>query len=171
MAEQSLDDIGNSSRSKIYSHKKEVQVKVSRQASGKHAELKVASELIGLGLEVFFPFVDISGTDLLVRLEREGKAEHYDIQVKSVKGHGLALGLPSKKVEAKGNNFILVLVFLHEAKQDEFYYLTREQLLEILPTDAKWGDIPFGKDRREQFKGQDLKGLIQMLTSGDLLAV
>ena len=44
---------------------------LSRQASGKHAELKVASELIGLGLEVFFPFVDASGTDLLARMKGE----------------------------------------------------------------------------------------------------
>jgi len=144
-------------------------MKLSRQSSGKHAELKVASELIGMGLEVYFPFVDASGTDLLVRVERESRAKHYDIQVKSVKGHGLALGLPRKKVEAKGSNFILVLAFLHKDRQDEFYYLTREQLLEILPQDdEEWGGIPFGKKRREQFKGQNLESLAQMLTAGEL---
>lgn len=143
-------------------------MKLSKQASGKHAELKVASELIGLGLEVYFPFVDTSGTDLLVRVEREGTTKHYDIQVKSVKGHGLALGLPRKRVEAKGSNFIVVLAFLHKGRQDEFYYLTRQQLLEFLPQDTEWGDIPFDKKRRERFKGQDLEGLAQMLTTGKL---
>lgn len=143
-------------------------MKLSRQASGKHAELKVASELIGLGLEVYFPFVDTSGTDLLVRVEREGTAKHYDIQVKSVKGHGLAVGLPRKKVEAKGRNFILILAYLHKGKSDEFYYLTRQQLLEFLPHDAKFGDIPFPKGRREQFKDQSLEGLAEALTTGRL---
>jgi len=150
---------------------------LSRQASGKHAELKVASELIGMGLEVYFPFVDASGTDLLVRVERKGKAKHYDIQVKSVRGYNVPVGLPRSKVEAKGTNFILILAFLHKGKQDEFYYLTRDQLLKLLPPNAeyqsrqyleKWGDIRFGKEERESFKGQNLEGLAQMLTTGKL---
>ena len=140
---------------------------LSRQASGKHAELMVASELIGLGLEVFFPFVDASGTDLLVRVERGGKSNHYDIQVKSVKGYNLPIGLQRKKVESKGSEFILVLVFLHKGKKDEFYYLTRDQLLEFLPPNAEWGDIPFGKNEREKFKEQNLEDLAQMLTAGE----
>ena len=116
---------------------------------------------------MYFPFVDASGTDILVRVEIEGRARHYEIKLKSVKGYNLPLGLPRRKVEAKGSNFVLVLAFLHKGKQDEFYYLTREQLLELLPQDAEWGDIPFGKERREQFKAQNLEGLAQMLTSGN----
>jgi hypothetical protein len=137
---------------------------LSRQASGKHAELEVASELIKLGLEVYFPFVDVSGIDLIVRVERGGKSKHYDIQVKSVKGYGLPLGLQRRKVEAKDDSFILVLAFLHKDKQDDFYYLTRDQLLEFLPHDAKWGDIPFGKKAREKFKNQNLEGLARGIT-------
>ena len=140
---------------------------ISRQASGKHAELKVASELIGLGLEVYFPFVDTSGVDLIVRVERNGKVKHYDIQVKSVKGYGLPLGLQRRKVEDKCSNFILILAFMHKGKQDDFYYLTRDQLLEILPRDAKWGDIPFGKKARETYKEQNLEGFARILTASE----
>lgn len=140
-------------------------MKPTTQQVGKHSELQVASELIGLGLHVYFPFVDERGVDLVIRVETEKGLMYYDVQIKSVKGYNLVLGLPKDRVREKGTNHIVIVHFRHYNKPDEYIYFTREQLLELLPEGAEWGDFPLKKADREGFKHQNLKHLVDWILS------
>jgi len=138
-------------------------MKPTKQQVGKHSELQVASELIRLGLHVYFPFVDERGVDFVIGVETEKGLKYYDVQIKSIKSYNLVLGLPKDRVREKGANYIVIVHFRHDDKPDEYIYFTREQLLQLLPEDAEWGDFPLKKADRERFKHQDLKHLAKWI--------
>ena len=140
-------------------------MKPTRRQLGRHSELQVASELIGLGLHVYFPFVDERGVDFVIRVETEKGLKYYDIQIKSIKGYNLVIGLPKHRVREKGPNYIVIVHFRHDDKPDEYIYFTREQLLKLLPEGAEWGDFPLKKAQRESFRHQDLKHLAEWIAS------
>jgi len=89
-------------------------MKPTKLQVGKHSELHVASELIGLGLHVYFPFVDERGVDFVMRVETEKGLKYYDVQIKSIKGYNLVLGLPKDRVREKGSNYIVIVHFRHK---------------------------------------------------------
>jgi len=136
---------------------------VSKRArAGKGSELAVAAELIRHGLDVFLPCVDDQGIDLLLRVEDSHGARHYDVQVKSVHGYNRIVGL--RRVQEKSDRYILIIHYRHDAKPDEFFYLTRTQVMEHwLGDDAAWGDLIFNKPHREKHASQDLKHLAEAI--------
>ena len=93
---------------------------------GKSSELIVAGQLLRLGLDVYLPCVDDQAIDLLIRVESNGEVTHYDVQVKSVKGYNRIIGI--RNMENKGDRYILITHYRHENKEDEFFYLTKNQV-------------------------------------------
>ena len=132
-----------------------------RMRQGKSGELRVASELIRHGLDVYAPLVDDQGIDLIVRVPTPAGVRHYDLQVKSVQGSNSVIGvrLPRERLD----EFILVLYFRH-AERDDFY-LTGEQAAKLHRKDSPFGDLTFNKAQREQFRSQDLPALGEFLRS------
>jgi hypothetical protein len=135
----------------------------TRAHGGKASELIVAGELTRRGLDVYMPCLDIRGVDLVVRTEHKGRGEFYEIQVKSVGSYTRIVGIHKDRVRAKSANFILILHYRLEDKDDEFYFLTKEQVLELLPPKTEWGDLIFNKAERERFRRQDLTALATKL--------
>lgn len=130
----------------------------SRARAGKSSELAVASELIRHGLDVYLPCVDDQGIDLLLRVEDEHGTRHYDVQVKSVRGYNRIVGL--RHVREKSDRYVLIIHYRHDTKADEFYYLTREQVIEHwLGDESAWGDLIFNRTERERHGFQTLSHL------------
>jgi len=140
----------------------------TRAYGGKASELIVAGELVRRGLDVYMPTIDIKGVDLIVRTGGEGRGKFYEVQVKSVGSYTRVVGLQKARVRRKGRNYFLVLHYRLEARDDEFYYLTRDQLLDLLPPRSDWGDLVFNRQEREKFRQQDLTALAKVLRSGSL---
>ena len=129
--------------------------------AGKSSELRIASELIRLGIDVYIPCVDDQAIDLVIRKEVNGQPVYYDVQVKSVKGYNRIVGLSN--IHQKGNNYILIVHYRHETKPDEFYYLIKEQIMKHWLSDSGWGDLVFNNPERQLYASQDLKGLAKYL--------
>lgn len=121
---------------------------------GKSSELRVTSELVRRGVDVYFPCVDDKAIDFVIRQEIGEDIQYFDIQVKSVKGYNRIIGLGD--INAKEDNYILVIHYRHDNKPDEFFYLLRNQILEHWLADSGWGDLVFNKAQRQQYESQDL---------------
>lgn len=132
-----------------------------RLRSGKSSELRIASELTRLGVDVYMPCVDDQAIDMVIRKDVSEKTIYYDVQVKSVKGYNRIVGLSN--VQHKGENYILIVHYRHDNKPDEFFYLTKDQIMRHWLSDSGWGDLVFNKHESEQYASQDLKGLARYL--------
>lgn len=132
---------------------------------GKSSELIVAGELIRHGLDVYLPCVDDQAIDLLLRAERPDGIQYFDVQVKSVKGYGRIIGL--KCVERKPSRYVLVIHYRHDNRPDEFFYLTKEQIMRHHLSNSAWGDLVFNKQEREQYAGQTLANLAERILGGE----
>ncbi len=138
----------------------------TRMRGGKSSELIVAGELLRYGLDVYLPCVDDRAIDLLIRVEDHAGVRHYDVQVKSVRGYNRIVGL--KDIDIKSNRYILILHYRHDEKADEFFYLTRDQILKHYLKDSKWGDLVFNKVERTQYATQTLASLSKRILGNDL---
>ncbi len=128
-----------------------------RMRGGKSSELRVVSELVRLGVDVFLPCVDDKAIDFVIRQAIGEDIQYFDIQVKSVKGYNRIIGLGD--INAKADNYILVIHYRHASKPDEFFYLLGHQILEHWLADSGWGDLVFNKPQRQQYASQDLPAL------------
>jgi len=130
---------------------------------GKSSELIVAGQLLRLGLDVYLPCVDDQAIDLLIRVESNGEVTHYDVQVKSVKGYNRIIGI--RNMENKGDRYILIIHYRHENKEDEFFYLTKNQVGQHhLP--GSWGDLVFNTRERSLYREQTLTQLAGRILEG-----
>ena len=141
----------------------------TRMRGGKSSELIVAGELLRHGLDVYLPCVDDRAIDLLLRVEDQVGVRHYDVQVKSVRGYNRIVGL--KDIDNKPSRYILILHYRHDDKADEFFYLTKNQVLRHYLKGAEWGDLVFNKAEREQYVAQTLADLGRRLLSSELCEV
>ena len=114
--------------------------------AGKSSELIVAGELLRHGLDVYLPCVDDQAIDLLIRNEYEDSVIHYDVQVKSVKGYNRIIGV--KKPGDRSNRYILIIHYRHGDKPDEFFYLTKEQIVLHHLADSGLGGFGFQQGRK-----------------------
>jgi len=137
-----------------------------RLRGGKSSELMVAAELIRHGVDVYLPCVDDQAIDLVLRAEGPGGVRYYDVQVKSVKGYNRILGV--KPVATRPGKYVLVLHFRHDEGPDEFFYLTRNQILSHHLKDSGWGDLVFNKPERKKYKEQTLSDLAGRIADGKL---
>lgn len=137
---------------------------ISRQKHGKYAELRVATELLKKGIPVYFPFVDDEKVDLVVRISNKTQVDHWDIQVKSVKGYNRIIGIPWSYIASKPPNYLLVVAFIHSRRPDEFFFLTVKNLLGLMPDPVTvWGDLRFNKPEREKCRDQTITNLPKFL--------
>lgn len=134
-----------------------------RMRQGKSGELRVASELIRQGLDVYSPLVDDQAIDLIVRVPAAGGVRHFDIQIKSVAGYNRVIGvrLPRERLD----EYILILHFRHSNRDDEFFYLTGEQAARHHLPDSPFGDLVFNKPERQAYGAQTLAALAEFLRS------
>jgi hypothetical protein len=140
----------------------------TRAYGGKASELIVAGELIRRGLDVYMPTIDIKGVDLIVRTGGEGRGRFYEVQVKSVGSYTRVVGLQKARVRRKWRNYFLVLHYRLENRDDEFYYLSKQQLLRLLPPKSQFGDLVFNRPERAKYRKQDLTALAKLLRSGNV---
>ncbi len=139
---------------------------ITAQKSGKYAELRVATELLKEGIPVYFPFVDDEKVDLIVRISNKTQVVHWDIQVKSSKGYNQIIGIPWSYITSKPSNYLVVVTFIHSRKPDEFFFLTIDNLLGLMPEPVdEWGGLRFNKPEREKYKNQTITGLPKFLSS------
>jgi len=139
-------------------------VNISRQKHGKYAELRVATELLKKDIPVYFPFVDDEKVDLVVRISDKTQTDHWDIQVKSVKGYNRIIGIPWSHIASEPPNYLLVVAFIHSQKPDEFFFLTVKDLLGLMPDPMTvWGDLRFNKPEREKYRDQTITNLPKFL--------
>jgi len=137
---------------------------ITAQKSGKYAELRVATELLKKGVPVYFPFVDDEKVDLIVRISNKTQVVHWDIQVKSSKGYNQIIGIPWSYITSKPSNYLVVVVFIHSRKPDEFFFLTVDDLLGLMPEPVdEWGGLVFNKPEREKYKNQTITNLSRFL--------
>lgn len=137
-----------------------------RLRNGKSSELIVAGELLRYGVDVYLPCVDDQAIDLLLRVERQDEVRHYDVQVKSVEGYNRIVGL--RDMGLRPSSYILVIHYHHDSRQDEFFYLTKEQISQHHLKNSAWGDLVFNKAEREQYVSQTLANLAKRLLDGEL---
>ena len=137
---------------------------INAQKSGKYAELRVATELLKEGIPVYFPFVDDEKVDLIVRFSNRTQVVHWDIQVKSSKGYNQIIGIPWSYITSKPSNYLVVVAFIHSQKPDEFFFLTTDNLLGLMPKPVdEWGGLRFNKPEREKYKNQTITNLPRFL--------
>lgn len=137
---------------------------MSRQKHGKYAELMVASEFIKAGISVFFPFVDDEKVDLIIRVRKRRRIEHYDVQVKSVRGYNRVIGVDWKHIKSNPSNYLLAVAFIHDKKPDEIFVLTMEDLGKLTPRRLpKWGDLRFTKAERTKYRKRRIQNIDSFL--------
>src|SRR5947209_9919585 len=134
--------------------------------AGKSSELIVAGELLRHGLDVYLPCVDDQAIDLLIRSESDGVVTHYDVQVKSVKGYNRILGV--RDIESKGSQYILIIHYRHEGRPDEFFYLTKGQVVAHYIAGSSWGDLVFNKPQRDLYAKQTIAELAEKIRRKEL---
>ncbi len=145
---------------------------ITAQKSGKYAELRVATELLKEGIPVYLPFVDDEKVDLIVRINNGNQVVHWDIQVKSSKGYNQIIGIPWRYIKSKPSNYLVVVVFIHSGKPDEFFYLTIDDLLGLMPEPVdEWGGLVFNRPQRDKYKNQTITNLPKFLASTTLKGV
>lgn len=145
-------------------YKETVELRASPQRHGKYAELRVATELLKTGIPVYFPFVDDEKVDLIARVSDKGPTDHWDIQVKSSKGYNVIIGVPWRHIATKPPNYLLVIAYIHSNKPDEFFFLTVDDLLSLMPDPlTEWGEIRFNKAERERYRGRTMDNLTKFL--------
>ena len=135
---------------------------------GKRGELLVTAELLKSELEVYLPLVDI-GTDLIVRHEKNGDVQFYELQIKSFQAYGRIVGVKRKWINSVTNCYLVVHYRHLGKKPDEYFVLNRDQMLarspEPRPGKPDLHDIIINKSDREELVGQDLKWLINIIKS------
>ena len=143
--------------------------KLSRLQQGKYKELRVISELLELGLDVYPAAVDDQGIDCVVRVPHGDQVAYYDVQIKGYRGYNRVVGVYRKALEQQSPNYLLVLAFFHETKPDEVFFLTRDQVLQLKDrafgkgSNGGWGDLLFNKPERQEFAGQTIERLPEFL--------
>lgn len=140
-----------------------------RLRGGKSSELIVAGWLLRHGLDVYQPLVDDQGVDLVVRQERAGGPEFYDIQVKSVNGYNRIVGI--RNISRHTERYIVVIHYRHDKanKEDEILFLTKKQVEQHTPKGTEWGDLIINKAEREHYAHQTLEYLAQSIRNDVLL--
>ena len=134
--------------------------------AGKSSELIVGGELLRQGLDVYLPCVDDQAIDLLIRNESEDSVTHYDVQVKSVKGYNRIIGV--KNPGNRSNRYILIIHYRHVNRVDEFFYLTKEQIVLHHLANSAWGDLVFNKAERGLYARQTLAQLAERIKQNNL---
>ena len=132
-----------------------------KMRGGKSSELIVAGELIRRGLDVYTPSVDDQDIDMIIRVEGDKGIRFYELQIKSSKGYNRIIGV--KPTDKKKGKYFLILHYRHDKKEDEFFYLTQQQVTKYLMTDSSWGDLIFNKSEREELKHQNLNHFAETL--------
>ena len=147
--------------------------RLSRMAEGEWKECRVVAELIRRGVDVYRPCVDDRGIDCVVRQETDEGVIHVDVQIKGSNGYNRIVGVRRKQVESKDDGYIVIIAYFHHGKKpDEFFFLTKGQVLRLKDEafgeggDGGWGDLIFNKPERKRFAHQDLNGLAAWLESG-----
>jgi hypothetical protein len=128
---------------------------------GKSSELHIASQLIRAGLDIYQPFVDDLAIDLIVRVQRRNEPEFYEIQVKSVKGYNSILGV--KDTKSFSDNYLIVIHYRHNTKDDEIIYLTKYQIQLHHKPESSWGDLVINKPERKKYKNQTIEALARAI--------
>jgi len=137
---------------------------INRQKHGKYAKLRVVTELLKEGIPVYFPFVDDEKVDLVVRISNKTQVVHWDIQIKSSKGYNQIIGIPWSYIASKPSNYLVIIAFIHSRKPDEFFFLTVEDLVGLMPDPVTvWGDLRFNKPERKKYKNQTITNLPKFL--------
>lgn len=134
--------------------------------AGKSSELIVAGELTRHGLDVYLPVVDDQAIDLIIRESVDNDVRYFDVQVKSVEGYNRIVGV--KNVKEKSGRYILIIHYRHENKEDEFFYLTKNQIACHHLEESEWGDLVFNKSEREKYTNQNLTNLAQKIKNKNL---
>lgn len=109
-----------------------------RSRVGKASELIVAGELVRRGVDVYIPCVDDQAIDLIIRSSDNLFPQYYEVQVKSVKGYNRIVGL--RGLTEKPPSYLLIIHYRHEKKDDEFFWLMRDQA-KPHAIDGEWGDL------------------------------
>jgi hypothetical protein len=143
--------------------------------------MRVMSELLRRGLEVYRTCCDDVGIDCVICHRPEGLSPVYvDVQVKGYNGYSRVVGLYPDKVRAKTGRYIVVLAFFFTAaegkkhKPDEFYALSRVDVLRLReehppdPSSSDWGDLLFNKPERQAYAHQDLDYLTKWIKGGSI---
>lgn len=120
--------------------------------------------LIREGLDVFEPFVDDRAIDLIIREQKPDGPEFYEVQVKSVKGYNRIVGV--KDVNSFSLNYLVIVHYRHDKKDDEIFYLTKPQIIQHHKSDSTWGDLVLNKAEREIYKNQTLAKLAKIIQGG-----
>lgn len=136
--------------------------KISTKAIGEAGENIVIGKLMLLGLDIYRPSADDKQIDAIVRVEKKSSTEYYELQIKSVKAYN---DIPNiHKLHEKPDNYILILHFRHDQKEDEFFYLKIDQALELWSgAESKYKEIRFKVEHREAYKNQTLENLTDIL--------
>lgn len=140
-----------------------------RARNGKSSELIVAGELIRNGLDVYLPLVDDQAIDMIIRQPIDGAVKHYDVQVKSVSGYNLVVGLSD--IEAKSESYILIVHYRHTGKPDEYLYLLRDQVLRFHKKDYKFGDLRIKAKDRDPLLSHSLLSLAEKIKTNSLPSI
>jgi len=137
---------------------------------GKWKELRVISELLRFGLDVYPAAVDDQGIDCVIRTEHGGRPVYYDVQIKGYRGYNRVIGVNRARVEQQAGKYLLIIAFFHDRpKADEMFFLTRRQVLDLKDRDFPggkdegWGDLLFNRPDREQFAEQTIDKLKDFL--------
>ena len=134
-----------------------------RMRKGKSSELIVAGQLIRQEVDIYVPYVDDRGIDLVARVECPDGIRYHDLQVKSVRNYNRIIGVKSQR-NHKGSCF-MVIHYRHDKKPDEFFYLTKEQVTQHHKGDSEWGDLIFNKAERAKYSHQTLSELARILSN------
>jgi hypothetical protein len=115
---------------------------------GKRAELLVMAELLRQGLDVYQPLVDDRGIDCIVRIPREGGALYYEIQIKGVRGYNTIFGPNPSTI---GDNYFLIVAYLHDDKPDEYVIFDAQELRQRLVSQGGiWDPKLYTKEGRRR---------------------
>jgi len=135
---------------------------------GRWKELRVISELLRFGLDVYPAAVDDQGIDCVIRTEHGGPPAYYDVQIKGYRGYNRVIGVDRARVEQQAGKYLLIIAFFHDrAKPDEIFFLTQPQVLRLKdnlpPGKDRWGDVAFNKPDRDEFAEQTIDKLKDFL--------
>lgn len=123
---------------------------------GRSGELRVASELLRHGLDVYSPCAADGGADLIVRVPAAEDIRHFDVVVRTLQeGSRLRFRAPEQNLDT----FILVVHTCRAEAEDSFFFLTGEQLQRHQVKGSPFGDLEFTPSDREAYRSQDLTAL------------
>ena len=151
---------------------------LTNKAQGEWKEMRVISELLRRGLEVYRTCCDDIGIDCVICHRPNGSPPVYvDVQVKGYNGYQSVVGLYPEKVRAQADRYVVIVAFFFplfpladasKHKDDEFYALSKTDVRGLWkpPKSSDWGDLLLNKPQRQAYAHQDLDYLTRWIKGG-----